>query len=218
MRSYEQFFKKITDFEPYIYQKEMNEHFQEQRGVILQAPTGAGKTWSAVLPFVYSWYQWQEGQQRVESYPRKLIYSLPLRTLANSLYKNVADTIEKKLPNLGIKVTLQTGEHSNDPLFEGDIIFTTIDQTLSNVLCIPLSLPKKLANINAGAVVSSYLVFDEVHLLDTKRSLRTVVSLLKEMRRLVPFCLMTATLSNRFIDNLSNYLKSSIIRISDEDF
>lgn len=218
MDSYNQFFEKITGFQPYIYQNEMNDRFQDNSGVILQAPTGAGKTWSAILPFVYCWYQWKKCQQRVESFPRKLIYSLPLRTLANSLYKIVKETIKSKIPELSISVTLQTGEYPNDPLFEGDIIFTTIDQTLSNVLCIPLSLPKKLANINAGAVVSSFLVFDEVHLLDPFKALSTTITLLKLTEGITPFCLMTATLSDSFVRKVSSYLNASTIKVRDEDY
>ena len=46
----------------------------------------------------------------------------------------------------------------------GDLVFTTIDQTLSNVLGVPYSVGSARANLNAGAVMSSYLIFDEFHL------------------------------------------------------
>jgi len=215
---YKNFFKQLTGFDPYTYQVECFKKYFEHTNMIIQAPTGSGKTWAAITPFIFSWQQWEKGEQKVEEYPRKLIYSLPLRTLANSLYKEVANTIKKRYPELNLKIKLQTGEYADDPFFEGDIIFTTIDQTLSNVLGIPLSLPQKLANINAGAVFSSYLIFDEFHLLDPNIALKTTVTLLELMSRITPFCLMTATLSNSFLEKAGNNLKADLIKINNREY
>jgi CRISPR-associated endonuclease/helicase Cas3 len=220
MNDFYDFFQKLTTHEPYNFQQKVADNLLDGKNVILQAPTGSGKTWASIAPFVFCWKQWKEGKQNPEDFPRKLIYSLPLRTLANSLYKEVKEKIETNLPDLEPKlnIKIQTGERPDDVLFEGDIIFTTIDQTLSNILGIPLSLPKKLANINAGAVLSSYLVFDEFHLLDPKRSLDTVVSLLKAMKSITPFCLMTATLSENFLTKTADYLDAEIINVKKEDY
>lgn len=218
VNNYSRFFKEVTDFSPYPFQKKIFKEFWIGNNILLKAPTGAGKTWASIAPFVFCWKEWKEGKQESVDYPRKLIYSLPLRTLANSLYKEVSTRINNEFPELKISVKLQTGEFPDDIFFEGDIIFTTIDQTLSNILGIPLSLPRKLANINAGAVLSSYLVFDEFHLLDPKRSLDTVISLLKVMKSVTPFCLMTATLSENFLTKTVNYLDAEIINVKKEDY
>jgi len=215
---YYEVFKNVTDFYPYKFQMNISELFLKSQNIILNTPTGSGKTWAAIMPFVYAWKLWKEGLQRVGDFPRKLIYSLPLRTLANSLFNEVRNTLKEKAGELSISVKLQTGENPEDRLFEGDIIITTIDQTLSNILSIPLSLPKKLANINAGAVLSSYLVFDEFHLLDPQRSLSTTLILLKMMKSITPFCLMTATLSKDFLEKIADYLSADIVRIGEEDY
>lgn len=215
---YVTFFKNLTNFAPYNFQSEMFEKFKEEKNFIIQAPTGSGKTWGAIGPFIYCWKEWKEYKQQTEDYPRKLIYSLPLRTLANSLYDEVSNVIKQKFPELNINVKLQTGEYSEDEFFEGDIIFTTIDQTLSNVLGIPLSVPKKLANINGGAVFSSYLVFDEFHLLDPKSALKTSITLLELVSKVTPFCLMTATLSNIFLSRTSKKLNAEVIRTNTNDY
>ena len=216
--SYKIFFKTLTNFPPYHFQSNVFDLFSGNKNIIIQAPTGSGKTWAAIGPFICEWKKWKEGKQVVEDCPRKLIYSLPLRTLANSLYNEVSEIVTNNFPELGINITLQTGENSNDEFFEGDIIFTTIDQTLSNVLGIPLSVPKKLANINAGAVLSAYLIFDEFHLLDPNAALKTTITLLELLSKVTPFCLMTATLSNTFLSNASMKLNAEIISTSQNDY
>ncbi len=215
---YQDFFERLTGFAPYSYQEECCGKHDKLKSFILNAPTGSGKTWAAISPFIYSWYKWRKGGQKIEDYPRKLIYSLPLRTLANSLFSEVNEKVRNTFPELNIKITLQTGENPTDSFFEGDIIFTTIDQTLSNVLSIPLSLSKSLSNINAGAVISSYLVFDEFHLLEPQKSLSTALILLNKLKDTTPFCLMTATLSKSFMENTASFLDADLISITESDY
>jgi len=219
---YIEFFKSFAQrenktFSPYEFQKEVVQSYLSHNNFILQAPTGSGKTLATIAPFIYCWKLWKDNKQEVDGFPRKLIYSLPLRTLANSLYQEIKDLVQRNIPELNLKITLQTGENPNDAFFEGDIIFTTIDQTLSNILSIPLSLPNKLANINAGAVLTSYLIFDEFHLLDPKKSLSTTIIILNKLKKITQFCLMTATLTDNFINKISNYLKCDKIKVGTDD-
>lgn len=211
-------FKTLTGLSPYKFQKKCFEKLNKGKNIILQAPTGSGKTLASVLPFVFNWIQWKQGFKKTEDFPRKLIYSLPLRTLANSIHQEITDVLEKLDYKEKPTITLQTGEYSNDEYFEGDIIVTTIDQTLSNVLSIPLSLPNKLSNINAGAVLSSYLVFDEFHLLEPQKSLSTTLIILNKIKNIIPFCLMTATLTDPFISNISKFLNCEIVKVEKDDY
>ena len=218
MKNYIQFFNNLTGFKPYRFQEESYEKINSGKSIILQAPTGSGKTLASILPFIQNWIEWKNGDQNVEDFPRKLIYSLPLRTLANSIHKEVSNVLDKLDLDEKPIITLQTGEYSNDELFEGDIIFTTIDQTLSNILSIPLSLSKSMSNINAGAVLSSYLIFDEFHLLNPQNSLSTTLIILNKLKNITPFCLMTATLTDGFISNISKLLKCEVIKVDNKDF
>lgn len=218
MNKYKNLFKNLTGFEPYKFQEESYEKINSGKSIILQAPTGSGKTLASILPFIQNWIEWKNGDQNVEDFPRKLIYSLPLRTLANSIHKEVSNVLDKLDLDEKPIITLQTGEYSNDELFEGDIIFTTIDQTLSNILSIPLSLSKSMSNINAGAVLSSYLIFDEFHLLEPQKSLSTTLMILNKLKEITPFCLMTATLTDSFISNISNFLKCEVIKVEKTDY
>jgi len=211
MNNYSAFFEKVTEYTPYDFQKELFKKYIASKNVLLKAPTGAGKTWASVLPFVYTCVNKPE-----ITFPKKLIYSLPLRTLANSLYNEVLkkDVIKKA----GLRVSLQTGETPNDKFFESDIIFTTIDQTLSSILGFPYSLSKRQSNINAGAIIGSYLIFDEFHLLDPARSLTTSLNILKRLKELSHFCIMTATISSNTVKEINKFVESIPATLNDNEF
>lgn len=204
------YFNQITHFPPYSFQLDIAKKALSGNSVIMQAPTGSGKTWASIVPFLIA-------RKENMEFPQKLIYALPLRVLANSLYSDIKNNEFIKQNN--IKVTIQTGEKNDDPYFiEGDIIFTTIDQVLSSLLCIPFSVSKRQGNINAGAILSSYLVFDEFHLLDYERSLSTVFTVLKEFKGKILFCLMTATLSENLLNEMCNELNVDRVIVDREKF
>jgi CRISPR-associated endonuclease/helicase Cas3 len=198
----------ITGFSPYQYQLKVAELLLNGKNVILAVPTGAGKTWASIIPFLYA------KQNGNVNFPQKMIYSLPLRTLANSIYSDISEVLQKKIEFEGL-TSIHTGEYKNDEHFENDIIFSTIDQTLSSFLCFPLSLSKRQANTNAGALVGSYLVFDEFHLLDPKLSMATTLGMLKTLGNLCRFCIMTATLSEEYINNLKTAINAEVVSIDD---
>jgi CRISPR-associated endonuclease/helicase Cas3 len=204
----EKFYRSITGFAPYKYQLKIAELLLSGKNVILSVPTGAGKTWASVMPFLYA------KQNGRTDFPQKMIYSLPLRTLTNSIYSDVSNVLEENEVFKNI-TSIHTGEYKNDEHFENDIIFSTIDQTLSNFLCFPLSLSKRQANINAGSLVGSYLVFDEFHLLDPKLSMSTTLGMLRILKNLCRFCIMTATLSDKYIDELKTAVNAEVVSIND---
>jgi CRISPR-associated endonuclease/helicase Cas3 len=202
------YYIKIIGFAPYKYQLKVADLLLGGKNIILTVPTGAGKTWASVLPFLYAQ---QTGNYE---FPQKMIYSLPLRTLTNSIYSDVTKVLNEKEINVG-KSSIHTGEYKSDEHFENDIIFSTIDQTLSNFLCFPLSLSKRQANVNAGSLVGSYLVFDEFHLLEPKLSMATTIGMLKTLKNLCRFCIMTATLSDEFINKLKETVNAEVVSIND---
>lgn len=202
------YYNNIIGNYPYDYQLKTFERLSEGKNIILNIPTGAGKTWASIIPFLY----FKESQK---NFPHKLIYSLPLRTLVNSIHEDVINNkeIKKRFPN----IAKQTGEYKDDKYFESDIIFSTIDQTLSSFLCFPLGLSERQANINAGALIGSYLVFDEFHLLDENRSMSTTLEAIKLLDNFCRFCIMTATLTSPLIEMLKKKLPNVCV-ISLNDF
>ena len=186
----------MSTLDPYPFQRHVADLLLSGQSVILQAPTGAGKTFAAKLPFF-------EARQQGLDFPRKCIYAVPMRVLANQF-------AAEKL-TLPLQVAIQTGEHRDDPQFTADITFATIDQVLSSFLLAPYSLPRRLANLNAGAIASSYLVFDEFHLFEPTAMLPTTLEMLRMLRGVVPFLLMTATFSRDMLHGLADILWLSAI-------
>lgn len=189
--------KNGKGFAPYEYQIKVAELFAAGKNVILSVPTGAGKTWASIMPFLFA------DKYGDFSFPKKMIYSLPLRALANSIYLDVRDAL-KKNDYSNEDIERQTGEFANDKNFEKKMIFSTIDQTLSNYCSFPLALSQRQANVNAGSVIGSYLIFDEFHLLTPCLSMATTLGMLKTLKNLSRYCIMTATLSEEFIAFIKN--------------
>src|SRR5260370_151324 len=197
--------------ELFSYQQRVFDALREHKPVILQAPTGAGKTRASLYPFLYAC-----ARPEVIELPGQCLYSVPLRTLANQFVHEYHSTVQgyRQQYNLQTlqRVSLHTGERPEDPRFESDLLFTTIDQTLSSFLSIPYALSTSLANFNAGAVLGSYLVFDEFHLFPINRdesgAFAATLHMLQLLRNFTPCPLMTATFSHTLLSGLCKLLNA----------
>lgn len=218
--SYCEFFKSLTGFHPHPYQERVEERLRAGDSVILRVPTGAGKTWAAVAPFLCPL---ADGHRIVD----RLLYALPLRSLASSLHATVYEKVEsvfgqvsaignnRQYPGGPRCCSLQIGGQKNDVFFQSDVVFTTIDQLLSGYVFLPVSLPDRVGNINAGALIGSLVVFDEIHLLDSGKALGTMIEMLDRLRGICQFVLMTATTSDKAISWIANRLGASVISVAD---
>lgn len=184
------------------------------RSVILQAPTGAGKTRASLTPFLDTFWD-----ASADVFPKKCVYIVPMRVLANQFTeetRELAQTYGRKFKR-EIHVGRQTGEYREDPEFQRDLTFATIDQVLSSWLLRPYSQSKRKWNINAGAFVGSYLIFDEFHLFDPDSTLPTTLQMLKTLNGLSPFLLMTATFSKEMLRELAVELDAEPILLREDD-
>jgi CRISPR-associated endonuclease/helicase Cas3 len=213
--SYSQRFQEITGHEPFAYQAAVARALCGGRNVILQAPTGAGKTWSVIVPFLHSGW---------ERRPSRLIYALPLRTLAQGIFHEAQEAaIRLGHPVHGESdehgrvvvspyVTLQTGEQPDDPFFDrGKVIITTYDQVLSGVLDGPYGLSDRLHNINAAAIAGALVVFDEFHLMEPSKAFLTGIAGLYLFRDLCQSVWMTATATRPLIEMVREALGAELI-------
>lgn len=190
---YKSFFRCITDLEPFDHQISVARLLFDHKNVLLRAPTGAGKTLAVIVPFLSDLWQHK---------PSRLIYALPLRTLAQGVYQDAQCAVKSTEAVLHVSghiksrplVTLQTGEQPDDPFFSrGRIIVTTYDQVLSGLLENPYGLSKGLHNINAAAVAGALVVFDEFHLMPTEKAFLTAVAGMRLFADLCQSVWMTAT-------------------------
>jgi len=181
-------FKKLVGAKPYDYQKIAMENLLDGKSMIMRAPTGSGKTEIALIPFLYGFN---------DSLPSQLIYSLPTRTLVESIgERSVKYASSKKL-----RVAIHHGKNATSSLFEEDAIVTTIDQAVGAYLSTPLSMSKRSGNIFVGSVGSALTVFDEVHTLDPEKGLQTSLAIGMQSAKLgLPTLIMSATLPDVFIE------------------
>lgn len=204
----------------YHFQAEVDRLIRAGRSVIIQAPTGAGKTRAALFPFLDAWRD-----SNAANLPRQCMYAVPLRTLANQFQSEYAETVQRYTTSHGLRevggVSIQTGSRPEDRKFEHDLIFLTIDQLLSSFLTIPYSLGNRQANLNAGAIIGSYLVFDEFHLFPVDESgngaLATTLHMLKMLKGITPFVLMTATFSTRMLEKLCVELDAEAVTLTPDE-
>lgn len=191
----------------YAYQELVKSHLLNGRSVVLQAPTGSGKTRAALAPFVEAFFDLPD-----EAFPKQCLYSVPMRVLAGQFYREYRALAERyeRVHRRSLDVRIQTGERPEDAHLEGDLVFATLDQTLSSGLGVPYSLSHGKANVNVGALLGSYLVFDEFHLFPLQAT-QTTLQLLRLVGRLAPFLLMTATFSQTMVAAIGDLLRAEVV-------
>lgn len=191
----------------YPYQERVKSLLHSGKSVVLQAPTGSGKTRAALTPFIEAFFELPD-----DAFPRQCLYSVPMRVLASQFYREyrgLAESHERKTRSR-LDVRIQTGERPEDPELLGDLVFATLDQTLSSALGVPYGLPPGRSNLNVGAVLGSYLVFDEFHLFPLEAT-QSTLQLLRLVGQLAPFLLMTATFSQKMLAAIGDLLKAEVV-------
>ncbi|GAB4532434.1 MAG: CRISPR-associated helicase/endonuclease Cas3 [Anaerolineae bacterium] len=197
----------------YDYQQLVKAHLLNGRSVVLQAPTGSGKTRAALAPFIEAFFDLP-----ADAFPRQCLYSVPMRVLASQFYREYHDLAARyeRVHRRSLDVRIQTGERPEDPELLGDLVFATLDQTLSSALGVPYSLSAGRANVNVAAVLGSYLVFDEFHLFPLEATQATL-QLLRIMGRLAPFVLMTATFSQTMLAAIGDLLGADMVVVPPDE-
>ncbi|EKN67977.1 CRISPR-associated helicase Cas3' [Schinkia azotoformans] len=202
----ETLFKELTGYNPYPFQLQASQEIFKNEKFVITAPTGSGKTWMSVIPFVYA-------KENNILFADRMFYVLPQRTLVTA----VANTIKPILEKRNLKVTVQMGGQNEDPYFEGDVIVTTIDQILAAYLGLSYGTSKNASNIAPGALMGSYIVLDEFHLLEADKSLATYVDMMNFLSPFVRTCMMTATATEKYLDAISSKIKGKYQVVSGQD-
>lgn len=204
----EQYYRLVGIAAPSEHQLKTWSHLSRGERVILQAPTGSGKTEAAVLPYLAC-----HGQEL----PSRLLYTLPLRSVTGQVCERIVEYSQVLPTEQSLAVRVQHGERPESALFAADAVVATIDQIISSFACAPLTLPVRHGNIPAGGVLSSFVVFDEVHLLDPQLALQAMRIICCRLRRLgMPFVIMTATLPHDLITAMADEFDAKIVSSNNE--
>ena len=163
---FKEFFKNATGYEPYPYQEDLAN--RKDIPEIINIPTGAGKTESAIIA-LYLWRIFNNIDESVDT-PKRLIYCLPMRVLVEQVLKRV----EKWVKNLQMKskidvVTLVGGSVNRDYRLcpeKNTIIIGTQDMLLSRALnrgysMSPFQWPVEFALLNNDCM----WIMDEIQLM-----------------------------------------------------
>src|SRR6185312_9497008 len=131
---FSQFFRQATQGEPYEYQREFAE--AARLPDLLEAPTGSGKTATAILGWM--WRRFHGGPDRAREAGRRLVFCLPMRTLVEQT-ERVARTWIDRLgytDSVGVHVLLggSVDEAWQDRPDQEVILIGTQDQLLSRAL------------------------------------------------------------------------------------
>ena len=173
------------------------------QSVLVIAPTGLGKTRAALQPFA-----WSQGNNALLS--TRLIYTLPLRALARG--------VKEECESLGLQSVIHHGDEPESEFFSERAVITTIDQYLTAFAGAPLSWASHLSHAAAGAVLTSYSVFDEVHLLSPQKGLQLLFAMLYLRKRWgLLSCVMTATLPPSVIKFFQEFCGLVKIEASESD-
>ncbi|MEM2145523.1 MAG: CRISPR-associated helicase Cas3', partial [Candidatus Jordarchaeaceae archaeon] len=145
---------------------------------------------AAILPFYES-----ISKNAYNKLGTRIIYSLPIRALARGVYD--------EFKSFGITPVIHHGEEPESNLFSERAIITTVDQYFTAFAGAPLSWGARQSHAVAGASLTSYTVFDEVHLLNPKNGLQLLFAILRLRDRwALPTTVMTATLPDSVINFL----------------
>ncbi len=178
------------------FQKEVKEKLKDNKSVIVIAPTGLGKTIAAIMPF-------KEVSENTKL-ERRIIYTLPIRALVKG--------VQEEFKNFNIEAIVHHGDEPESRWFTERAIITTVDQYFTAFAGAPLSWSSATSHAVAGATLASYVVFDEIHLLNPKNGLQLLFAVLKLRNRWnLPTTVMTATLPNSVIDFLET--KCCLVKI-----
>jgi CRISPR-associated endonuclease/helicase Cas3 len=165
------------------------------RSVLLHAPTGIGKSVGSALGFAKALPAEPAAPPHDALLGTRLLHVLPMRALANSVAKDIAGLLKRQGFGEKYQPAIHHGQQQESEIFAERVGVTTIDQYLAGFAGAPLSFSSRSGHAVAGAIVASYSVFDEVHLLGPERGLPLLYAVLQQRRRWgLLSTVMTATL------------------------
>ncbi|WP_144537247.1 CRISPR-associated helicase Cas3' [Bacillus thuringiensis] len=165
----------------------------KRKNIILLSPCGSGKTEASYL--------------LTKKWNKKTTYVLPMKTLATAIQTRL-NMYESSLES-GAKWSIQHSSASEDTFLDSDYSVTTIDQVLSGYLGIG-----RQSFIRGKNVMKSNFIFDEIQLLETNKTLKTLLCMLDSIHgNGNQFIIMTATMPKYLMEFMANRYNAEIIEV-----
>ena len=190
---------------PRAFQLATAEALLSGRRVVLRAPAGSGKTLAAWLP-------WLASRMHPHDFPVKMLHLLPGGTFFGDLNRDL-HTLTRSIGGLHNEV--QTEGDAFDPFFLSDATLTTVEQMLSAALQHPLGLHPGLANIDAGALIGAYLIFDDFPAFASREALMVWLGLLRQYLPGAPCLFTTSVLPRVLAQRVAELLEAEYVDASD---
>ena len=183
---------------------EVSEIYPRFTAVLINAPTGMGKTYNSHVPFL---------KFRGRDLVRGFIYVAPTRALVRQQVRNFIErlggfSVVYQSMDINLKVEVSGGEVTvvKNPMLSSDVNVSTIDSFMFNLMRMPVELLNKPVKWRymtyRSYIFTSYVFLDEVHLL-IEGSKAPLAALLLGLRELVishtPTVIASATLGERRI-------------------
>lgn len=184
------------------FQRETDKLLSQGRSVLILAPTGFGKTRAAINPFCS-----RCANEAAPHLSTRLVYCAPLRALTYSIFSELKDLLGKYNHGQRVNPVVHHGAYPGSEFLSERAIVTTIDQYLTAFAGAPLSFSWRGGHAAAAAVLCSYSVYDEVHLLSPEKGLPLLAAMLRLRQRWgLLSTVMTGTLPSSVCDFFTNEL------------
>ncbi|MEW1908217.1 CRISPR-associated endonuclease Cas3'' [Kitasatospora sp. NPDC085895] len=160
---FETFTRTATGYTPYPYQSKLA---ADGLPALLQAPTGAGKTVAAVLPWLHRRLAGEDGGT-----PRRLVLVLPRQCVADQTFARVGRWLERLDLTGEVGLHLLAGAAAQEGAWRRRpertaILIGTHDMVLSRALMRGYADTRTMAPVSYGLLhTDTQWVFDELHLL-----------------------------------------------------
>ncbi len=180
---FDELFRRATGHDPFPYQRLLSERPSLPR--LLRAPTGAGKTAAAVLTWLYRRRFHPDPAVR-RSTPRRLLYTLPLRTLVEQTAESARRWLERLELNGDVAVHLVMGgdvdqDWVREPTADA-VIVGTMDMLLSRAMNRGFASSRFRWPIEFGLLNNdTFWVLDEVQLMGNGASASAQLQGLREL-------------------------------------
>lgn len=187
------------------FQQKAEKKLKNGQSVLIVAPTGLGKTRAALQPFIND-----TGSNPLLT--TRLIYTLPLRALTRGVVSELGELSSVHQPSI------HHGDEPESEVFSERAVITTVDQYFTAFAGAPLSWASHWSHAAAGAILTSYSVFDEVHLLSPKAGLQLLFAILRLRQRWgLVSCVMTATMPKPVVEFFQKFCGLELVEASPKD-